>query len=831
MASKKALLKFGAFTVTLFAATSCGAASSSEVTPSVKKTEDATSNKEIWGTYGSEKVVQDRARDYYASKVQDAKIDILTCKGESELDQIVISPVSKVNYFNARVTNLISSDGNVIGKNNIELFAAKYLKIANIYDIATNESKGNFPDALIPVEAIVREKTNYINAGYNQSFYVKVTTPLGQKPGVYKGNLFIQLDETEYKIAVTVDVKDYKVNAITHSKSLFLNDWQFDSGENDSSQDKLDSYNDALLDYRLSPDKLIRQEDMYGHFNSDFIFRYTEKAYEYMQNDNCTNVSIPYEPISKVVGGEWLQTINVEKFKEFLTSYYVKSIATNYNMFEKSSFYCGLIDEPDDRQILEQTKLVVGDFERAISEAAADLSVHGYISNPLHETLIEEIKNLKNIVTCAYADEYAPYIECWCPKANFYNTEEQRANYASQKEKWWYTCVYPRAPYPTYHIEDGLTSARALSWMQAEYDVVGNLFWATNVYARYNGTQYIPIEDYYQEGYRFSGVNGDGFLFYPGEPLGYNKPFGSTRLESIKDGLEEYEIFYNLKEVAKNLELKDDGMFSFLNRNLYRGTKVIGGTAEMEESRKDLIDLALANQNGSSFLITDCVYNENQGQVEMEFYANNGTKIDLNGAQISEGASYKNGHIFTAIQKLDKDENVANISVSYGGKTNTIKHNLGGKIYAISAKDLVNGFAKYDAEVAASLVESGDEELVKIDVSAINNKRQRIRYTPDFIKNVNEDTKTLIMTFKNESSKDIPLALAAKFTNKRGEQYLSQGNVLTANGYTTVTVDLSTFSMATSGNIEYLTFTFGEDTAEGSKEAVTAFLRNVVLAY
>ncbi len=797
----------------------------------VKEVLEATSNNDIWGTFASEKIVQNRERSYYQEKEKEASISILSCKGESEMGQVIVSPKNDVNYFDARISDLISEKGDILSKKDIDVFAAKYLKIDFIYDLATNETKGYFPDALIPVSAIVKDGSNKIDANTNQSFYIKVNTRVTQRAGIYSGTLYIQLNNAEYKVAVTVDVKDYVVNQVTHSKSLFLNDWSYDSGENESSQEKLDAYNNALLKYRLSPDKLISSDEQDNKFDDKFIYRYTEKAYQFMQNPSCTNVSIPYAPTVESSGGiVYYQNINKSIFKKFLTSYYVKSISENYNMFDKSAFYCGIIDEPDDRSILDQTRVVVESFRTVVSETADELERTGYTNHPLHNDLIKGIRELKNIVTCAYSDDYSPYIDTWCPKANFYHTPEQRANYASQKEKWWYTCVYPRAPYPTYHIEDGLTSARALSWMQAEYDVVGNLFWATNVYARYNGQQYVPIEDYYTEGYRFTGVNGDGFLFYPGEPLGSESPFGSTRLESIRDGLEEYELFYNLKEEMNNLEIDKQGMFNFLTRYLYNGTKVSGGTKEMEEARKDLVDLCLANSNGSNFLISGCNYNEAEGQVELEFYAKDGATIEFNGDVIS-GTSYKDGKKYNVIQKLDKVENIANIKVSYNGKVNTIAHSLGGQIKSYSASDLVEGFSNYNAKVTASLVNEGEESLVKVDVSSVNNKRQTIKYAPKFIKDINNDTQSVRVTFKNTTDQDIKIGIGAKFANVSVNTYLAQEEILKKNDYTTIVLDLSTTPLATYGDLENFTFVLGEDDSEGLKEAVTFYLKDVVITY
>ena len=127
----------------------------------VKEVLEATSNSDIWGTFASEKIVQNRERSYYQEKEKEASISILSCKGESEMGQVVVSPKNDVNYFDARISDLISEKGDILSKKDIDVFAAKYLKIDFIYDLATNETKGYFPDA--PTERGVKHLLELID--------------------------------------------------------------------------------------------------------------------------------------------------------------------------------------------------------------------------------------------------------------------------------------------------------------------------------------------------------------------------------------------------------------------------------------------------------------------------------------------------------------------------------------------------------------------------------------------------------------------------------------------------------------------------------------------
>ena len=57
------------------------------------------------------------------------------------------------------------------------------------------------------------------------------------------------------------------------------------------------------------------------------------------------------------------------------------------------------------------------------------------------------------------------------------------------------------------------------------------------------------------ESYWVRYPNGDGFLLYPGQPIGHAGPVSSIRLEQAREGVEDYEYFFLLKsrmEAAKS---------------------------------------------------------------------------------------------------------------------------------------------------------------------------------------------------------------------------------------------------------------------------------------
>ena len=108
------------------------------------------------------------------------------------------------------------------------------------------------------------------------------------------------------------------------------------------------------------------------------------------------------------------------------------------------------------------------------------------------------------------------------------------------------------------------------------------------------------LEDCYSTAERYPGTNGDGFLFYPGKPYGIEGPVGSIRLHSIRDGLEDYETIWQLRERYGELSekygvaLSADDLLNHLTEKLYSGTKVYTNSALFAAARRSLAETLLA---------------------------------------------------------------------------------------------------------------------------------------------------------------------------------------------------------------------------------------------
>ncbi len=109
-------------------------------------------------------------------------------------------------------------------------------------------------------------------------------------------------------------------------------------------------------------------------------------------------------------------------------------------------------------------------------------------------------------------------------------------------------------PCPNVQMEDPLIASRVLFWMTWKFGVSGFEYYCYNIW-KYNepdksGRRW-PEKPFNPRGW--GDTNGDGMLFYPG-PDG---PFSSVRFENIRDGIEDWESHYVLRDCIEAMEKKD----------------------------------------------------------------------------------------------------------------------------------------------------------------------------------------------------------------------------------------------------------------------------------
>lgn len=779
---------------------------------------------EVWGCIPTYKVLQNQSAKEYEAIKGEAKIELNVAKGEYEAYQIMISAKKDVTY-DFIVSNLTSDSGEKFSAELVDVFHEKYMDVKVNYNSGVI---GMYPDAIVPLENIKDNGENKVKKDENQGVYVRFNIPNEQAAGVYTGTFTIKVQDEEQKIPVRLNVMNIEVPVENHVKSTYLVYYGNWLGEQDGSQEMLTKYNEMLYDYRLCTYNI-----MLDNTNTDEdIAEYTEIAYQHMQNPKCSFVIIP----TVWTGG----TIDVNMAKKYLMAFAEKSFETGYNMLAKAGTYITAIDEPDgfgvSDDVVKTTSLNwTGICQNTADELEADKS----ITSPIKAEVIASMRELYNVLTTTSTRYYDLGATTLCPLFTGYDSESQRERYENQKDKWWYGCCQPRAPYPNYSIDiQSLVGIRVMGWMQADYDVVGNLFWATDFYSKKVDTSRggsVPLEDYYSTPNRFPQTNGDGFLFYPGARYGIDGPVASLRLEAIRDGFEEYELLCQMKQryaqtgttVEKDYQFDSDALMNYFAEAMYFGAKVTADDATYTQNREFLLHMCEWNYSEAEVYFTD--YQEDKtGKRTYKFYVKDGAVLLDDGKEVTDCVQLSGGSLYTIVVDLSEGKEMLNLSVKVRDKAYEYAIPLGGQ-YMLQTADLIKtGDIKADSAIQYDIVSTTpalQEEGIygKLSLPAVGpDEEQVVWISGDFISKLNEETDKASLKFILDSEagvrdsvggldegQKLSLIVSAKFKKNVVLVDLA-ADIELSYGVNDVQFPLSEINWDKVGELEYIQLKFGE---------------------
>ncbi|HID05932.1 MAG TPA: DUF4091 domain-containing protein, partial [Armatimonadetes bacterium] len=450
-------------------------------------------------------------RDSPVQPIGDAGIHIYSGRNEWEAFQIVLrAQGAVVRNISIRVSDLHGPHGAMIPSEHIEICRVGYVYIRQPSHRIGHQ--GWYPDPLIPQSAPF---TLPANVG-NQPLWFTVKVPKGIIAGDYRG--FIELSwsadsntsstvkRITRRIPLRLTVWDITLPDAYHTGSAFglwYDEVRIAHGlKAGTSEEKAmrEKYYWFLVERHLPPRNLP-------------VNPASEGAERFLNDPRVYNFALPFSR-------------NREEFARLME--YIKS----KGWLQKGYLY--VIDEPSPQ-----------DYPRC-------RETYQYIKS------IEP--QAKFLLTEPPTPELYGYVDIWCPNLAAFDEQHARERQALGEQVWWYTCIGPKYPYPTYLIDDDGISHRILQWMQAVYNVQGNLYWSTTCWRRWNSKlQRREPNDVWENPMAFPGGNGDGFLLYPGSKVGIDGPISSIRLELIRDGTEDCEYLWLLRheidELAKRFDL------------------------------------------------------------------------------------------------------------------------------------------------------------------------------------------------------------------------------------------------------------------------------------
>lgn len=605
-----------------------------------------TANTSVFAVSSGDKILQsyDVSTAAGAALKKDAEskrkqtVAISAYKNEYESKQILFTSDKDVESYDVTFSDLTCGE-NTIGKENITLYHEYYHLVETIYDAESKMIPGMYPDALIPLADAKRLGFNKVKAGHTQGVYATLYVPKTAAAGVYSGTVTVTLDGTANTLPVRVRVFDYTLpDEVSIMSCIPLQRGYLFYGELDNSESMYAKYVEHLRQYRLSVQYLNSVQLRTSESAEDIAYvleHETAMAAQAAKDVSVSSYAIRVYSEDNAIGA----VLNEDYFYKYLCAYVDGSIEHNVNLLKKAYVYMGnIIDEPDlgGEKSIARANYVCKQFDKVLAQAVSYARGKGASAE-----VIASLEKLPHVVTGPYVESLTGP-QSYCPTVDKLSSaaevDRYRALRESGKSYWWYTCTVPKIPYPTVHLDDNGVSARTMGWMAKEYDVDGYLTWEaayymTSVAVGQTTTDAQPVKgmECYDNVHRWGDAFGDGFVFYPGAPLGIDGPVDSMRLPALRDGMEDYEALLDLEKKYAALGADASGVLGELYATLYGGVKVYCTSDEVDSAHEKLGELLeLANKDVAISEFT----RQADGKVTASITIPAGKTVTLNGTAL-----------------------------------------------------------------------------------------------------------------------------------------------------------------------------------------------------
>ncbi len=469
-------------------------------------------------------------------------------------------------------------------------------------------SEGMVPDAIPPLSA---HGPFSLESGKSQSFLVKITSEEDTASGWYNSDLFI-LDAEGRQIKCTkifVYVWDFALSeetACATSVGLamgYLNNSCADDGLDSATRYK--NYYDYLLENRVCAMYLPYELHEAG-------------AVEYLDNPRVTSYQVQSDK-----GGT---KIDYSQRARMLRQLFGKEEYAH--RFDKAYYFAGALN--DYKNVLDplrpdqlETLKTAYDTEMAPFISAqpsySDVPMN-FISTYFADidytledgTVIDQIDYYDDFVNLLCSKPFA-YTENWelsTPGAKVMQPEKWTAVYGPFKDRmaeykangnklWWFISWDVTEPYINYYMQTDGVAQRLLFWQQYDCGVEGFLynfanFWIGDCVDPYNNN----ITDS-----SYPNAHGESILIYPGAKYGLQTPVGSLRLEAMRDGIEDYQLFtmldsYKNGSSAAVIDKMTQGVATYSTSDAdYYATRVaLGNAVEKAEKGECIHEYALSTE-------------------------------------------------------------------------------------------------------------------------------------------------------------------------------------------------------------------------------------------
>ena len=437
--------------------------------------------------------------------------NLSSAKNEYESFQVVVkSGQEALKSVQPEISDLINAEtGAKIDKGNLTWRVVGYVPTKKPYYPV--KYVGFWPDPLLPFNNMD------IQPNVTQPFWVTVYVPKDVVPGNYQGTIIVTFEGTHSReIPIKLHVYDFILPLESHLKTAFdfyghVTHSRYPQEGNESQetyQSRINKLNDKfiieMLKYRMNP---ILNIDPTSESDLGRVDRY------------------------RVFG---LNNFAIGKIGGTFNNNWPKNDREIENLFDLYRTYGEMLKL---NRMLQHTYIYTWD------EGEMGNSWVAKISSMIHRAY----PGLKNMV--CYQGIWDPDqdpqwlkdIDIWTFQIDKFNENKIAKLKSAGKEIWMYISGPGGTGSPNLAIDFDSMDYRIIPWMCWKYDIKGFLYWCVNWWPLVNPFKSAANTKWEQ--------NGNGLLFYPGA----NGPLDSLRTEVFRDGMEDYEYFYLLKEGRQSL--------------------------------------------------------------------------------------------------------------------------------------------------------------------------------------------------------------------------------------------------------------------------------------
>jgi len=476
-------------------------------------------------------------RDRVWNRAITHEIKLQMAINEYESAQLVMVPlVKELHNVKVTCTDLISRKAKKrISADNIDIWPVGYVSVG--------KGANWWPDPLLRKESFDVS----LKDGVVQPIWITVYVPKGTASGNYTGDIVIEPSNAhKAKVRLIVKVWDFTLSKEQHLKTNYSVRPNQISGFYNSTQDyrkvlpveEYRKYLEILLRYRITP-ALYDESNLppsgceYYSFlaylgesrnpDGSYSFDYStvEENFKYCWDRGANSIS---------VGN--MKSYNSPTYKEFLPQYIKDVTCFLKERGWLNRVYLYGVDEPQPGAFQ-----ITRELNSLVKKISPDLKI-----------LIPASGSSKALVDESIIDG----IDIWSPCLGFLDLEECAKQKRAGKEVWFYANHM-------FNIPRLAMSHRIVFWMCWKYNLDGFLYWGTCWWEPHNLNDVDeagPKESWDPHsisGTWWKGAAGDGFLLYPSLA---GKPVHSIRLEVTRDGLEDWEYLYLLREKTEELKKK-----------------------------------------------------------------------------------------------------------------------------------------------------------------------------------------------------------------------------------------------------------------------------------